>query len=134
MTLERWRSCLPRKRGQTLILLHLALKGKTDDVRESRAIPIARTLLDRGTTVVGYNPVANENFHCIGPEVLLVDSLGEALRDVDGCILQADWPELSQLSGEDFLKSMRSAVVVDGRRILDPLKMKGVRFRRIGSP
>ncbi len=63
-----------------------------------------------------------------------MDSLGEALRDVDGCILQADCSEFSQLSGEDFLKSTRFTVVVDGRRILNAAKMKGVRFRRIGSP
>ncbi len=119
-------------KDKRIALLGLAFKGKTDDVRESRAIPIARTLVERGASVIGYDPAANENFHRVVPEVILADNLGEALREADGCILQADWPEFFQLSGEDFLKTMRSAVVVDGRRILDPKRMKGVRFRRIG--
>ncbi len=100
-----------------IALLGLAFKDKTDDVRESRAIPIVRTLLDRGTTVVGYDPVANENFHRMVHEVLLVDSLGEALRDVDGCILQADWPQFSELNNGDFLRA-RCTVVVDSLLIL----------------
>ena len=119
-------------KGKRIALLGLAFKGGTDDIRESRAIPIARSLLERGLTVVGYDPMANENFHRVVPEVLLVSSLGEALREADGCILQAEWSEFSQLSSEDFLKAMRTPVVVDGRRILDPGEMKGVRFRRIG--
>ncbi len=120
---------LKRKR---IALLGLAFKGNTDDVRESRAIPIARTLLERGATVVGYDPVANENFHRMVPEVLFADSLEEALRDADGCILQAEWPRFSKPSCEDFLVPMCTPVVVDGRRILNPTVMKGVRFRRMG--
>ncbi|MFQ5811070.1 MAG: UDP binding domain-containing protein [Armatimonadota bacterium] len=57
----------------------------------------------------------------------------EALQGADGCILQADWPQFGELRAGDFTTSMRTPVVVDGRRILDLAKMKGVRFRRIGS-
>ncbi len=120
-------------KGRRIALLGLAFKGGTDDVRESRAIPIARSLLQKGATVVGYDPVANDNFARIVTDAILAGSLEEALRNADGCILQAEWPEFSRLRAEDFRKNMRSPVVVDGRRILDPAVMKGVRFRRIGS-
>ncbi len=93
---------------------------------------LAKALLERGATVVGYDPVANANFARIVPDVSLVDDVEEALRDADGCLLQAEWPEFSRLSGEDFVRTMRTPVVVDGRRILDPAKMKGIRFRKIG--
>ncbi len=119
-------------RGKRIALLGLAFKGDTDDVRESRAIPIARTLLGRGAAVVGYDPVANANFARIVPDVSLVNDVEEALQDADGCLLQAEGPEFSRLSGEAFVRTMRTPVVVDGRRILDPAKMKGIRFRKIG--
>lgn len=61
-----------------------------------------------------------------------MESLEETRRDADGCILQADWPELLKLRSKDFLSSMRNPVVLDGRRILDPAGLNGVRFRRIG--
>jgi UDP-glucose 6-dehydrogenase len=54
------------------------------------------------------------------------------LRNADACLLQADWPEFSKLAAEDFLAVMRNPVVVDGRRIVDPMKVRGVRLRRIG--
>ncbi len=118
--------------GKRIALLGVAFKGGTDDVRESRAIPIARALLEKGATVVGYDPVANENFARVFPEVHLADTSEAALRGADGCIVQAAWPEFSNLSGEDFLGLMRTPVVVDSRRILDPTATKGVRLLRIG--
>ncbi len=119
-------------KGRRVALLGLAFKGETDDVRESRAIPIAKTLQEMGSVVVGYDPAANANFARVLPSVTLTDSVEEALTGADGCILQADWPEFARLTAQDFLRTMKTPVVVDGRRILDPAMMKGVRFRRIG--
>ncbi|MFQ6013354.1 MAG: UDP binding domain-containing protein, partial [Thermoplasmata archaeon] len=121
-------------KGRRIALLGLAFKGGTDDVRESRAVPIAEELLQKKATVVGYDPMANKEFRSLFPEIHLTNSLREALRDAEGCILQADWPEFTRLGAEDFRETMRTPVVVDGRRILDPAAMKGLRFRRIGEP
>ena len=118
--------------GKRIAVLGLAFKGDTDDIRETRAVPIARTLLSKGALVVGYDPLAGPSFTRIVPEVKIVDSVKEALAGADGTILQADWPAFSRLSAKDFLGSMTTPVVVDGRRILDPRRMKGVRFHRIG--
>lgn len=120
-------------KGKRIALLGLAFKGGTDDIRESRAILLARALLDRGAISVGYDPMANAAFSRAVPDVILLDSLEDALRDADGCILQADWEEFSKIRAEDFRALMTTPVVVDGRRILDPKGMRGVRFRQIGG-
>ncbi len=119
-------------KAKRIALLGLSFKGGTDDVRESRALLIAQALAERGARVEGYDPLAAKNFHREMPEISIRDSAKEALIDADGCILQANWPEFTQMTAEDFLKTMRTPVVIDGRRILDPARMKGVRFRRIG--
>jgi len=119
-------------RGKRIALLGLAFKGDTDDLRETRAVPIARTLLSKGALVVGYDPLAGPAFARLVPEVKIVGSAKEALARADGAILQADWPAFSRLTPKDFVTSMATPVVVDGRRILDPKKMRGVRFHRIG--
>src|SRR5207302_1310213 len=119
-------------RGKRIALLGLAFKGDTDDVRETRAVPIARTLVSKGAMVVGYDPLAGPAFARLVPEVRIVASVKEALARADGVILQADWPAFSRLTPKDFVTSMATPVVVDGRRILDPKKMRGVRFHRIG--
>jgi len=119
-------------KGKRIALLGLAFKGDTDDVRETRAVPIARTLLSKGALVIGYDPLAGPAFSALLPEVKIADSAKEALDGADGVVLQADWPAFSRLTAKDFLTAMATPVVVDGRRILDPKKMQGVRFRRIG--
>ncbi|MFQ5951094.1 MAG: UDP-glucose dehydrogenase family protein [Candidatus Geothermarchaeales archaeon] len=118
--------------GRRIAILGLAFKGDTDDVRESRALLLARDLQDRGANVVGFDPVASRKFRQLMPDVHLAGSVAEALAGAEGCIVQAEWQEFQELGAEDFLKSMRTPVVVDGRRILDPERMEGVRFRRIG--
>ncbi len=119
-------------KGKRIALLGLAFKGGTDDVRESCAIPIAKTLKDRGAAVVGYDPVANKNFARTMSEIVLAETVEDALRDADACLIQADWPEFSRLKRQDFLSLMRTPVVIDGRRTLEPDGMEGIRFRRIG--
>jgi len=118
--------------GKRIALLGLAFKGDTDDVRETRAIPIARTLLSKGAVVVGYDPLAGPAFSRLVPEVKVVGSVTEALEGANGAVLQADWRAFARLTAKDFLAAMATPVVVDGRRILNPKKMRGVRFRRIG--
>jgi UDPglucose 6-dehydrogenase len=119
-------------RGKRIALLGLTFKGDTDDLRETRAVPIAQTLLSKGAMVIGYDPMAGPSFARLVPEVKVVDSVGDALQGTDGAVFQADWPAFSRLTAKDFLGVMTTPVVVDGRRILDPKKMRGVRFRRIG--
>jgi UDPglucose 6-dehydrogenase len=118
--------------GKRIALLGLAFKGDTDDIRETRAVPIARTLLSKGAFVVGYDPLAGPAFSKLVPEAKIVERAKEALEEADGVILQADWPAFSRLTAKDFLSRMATPVVVDGRRILDPRKMKGIRFHRVG--
>ena len=118
--------------GKRIALLGLAFKGGTDDVRESRAIPIARALVKIGAQVVGFDPRAGANFQRQVPEVQLAESVDDALQGADGAILQADWPVFRRLTAKDFRRRMAKPVVVDGRRILNPRAMKDVKFRRIG--
>ena len=129
---ELLRAQIGELKAKRIALLGLAFKGGTDDVRESRALNIARHLIKEGATVVAFDPVANENFHRLVPEAAIAHSVEEVLRGADACILQADWDEFSQLQAEDFQREMQEPVVLDGRRILDPEKMGGVTLLRIG--
>lgn len=119
-------------RGKRIALLGLAFKGGTDDVRESRAIPIAETLLAKGASVVGYDGLAHESFLAQVPEVEMAYTIPEALSGSHGCIIQADLPELEGLTANDFLRTMQIPIVIDGRSALDPQLMDGIRYRRIG--
>ena len=118
--------------GKRIAVLGLAFKAETDDVRESRAVPIVRELARRGADVIGFDPIAATNFARAMPGIRLVTSRKEALKGAHGCIIQADWSEFRRLTGKDF-DGMAERVIVDGRRTLDRKALRGgVVYRRIG--
>ena len=90
-------------------------------------------LLARGASVVAFDPMAMPSFIKVMPTIEYARSAKECLKGADGCIVQADWKEFRDLGRKEF-SGMRSPVVVDGRRCLDPEKVEreGARYLGIG--
>lgn len=103
--------------GKRVAVLGLAFKPGTDDIRESRAIPVIEGLLDRGADVVGYDPVATDRMRERFPDVEYADSAADALRDAFAAVVVTDWDEFAAL--DDEFDTMARPVVVDGRRIVE---------------
>ena len=97
-------------------VLGLSFKPGTDDIRNSRAIPVIEGLLDRGADVVGYDPVAADEMREKFPDIEYADSPADALDGASGAVVVTDWDEFAALD-EEF-DAMEKAVVVDGRRIV----------------
>jgi len=83
--------------------------------------------------VIGYDHLARASFIRILPEISYASSVQEALLEADGCIIQTEEEEFSKLGKSDF-DLMKKKLVVDGRRIVSPAKLKkyGVTLRAIG--
>lgn len=121
---ERMFHLLERKLGNLLgrkiAILGLAFKNDTDDIRESRAIPVIKMLIEKGTKVSAYDPMANENMRAIFPDIEYCHSAEDALRDADACLVMTEWEEFKKL-GDEF-KVMKNRIVIDGRRVITPRK------------
>lgn len=102
--------------GKRVAVLGLAFKDNTDDIRESRAIPVIAELLRRGATVAAYDPLAVAPMRRVFPGIDYAASAADALRGADACLVMTEWPEFSDLDEEFDL--MKSRVVIEGRRIL----------------
>ncbi|HNQ29252.1 MAG TPA: UDP-glucose/GDP-mannose dehydrogenase family protein [Methanolinea sp.] len=102
--------------GKQVAVLGLAFKDDTDDVRDSRAIPVIQSLVDRGALVRAFDPIANEAMSRIFPGINYYGSAEEALTSADACLVMTEWPEFSQLDLE--FDRMKSRVIIEGRRIL----------------
>jgi UDPglucose 6-dehydrogenase len=116
-------------------LLGLSFKPDTDDVRYTRALPIAEALIDKGASVVAYDPKAIENFQKLTDKpITYVNSAKEALKDADMCIIQSDWSEFKSISPTEFKELMKTPLIIDGRRSFDPnqLKKEGITYFGIG--
>jgi UDPglucose 6-dehydrogenase len=120
-------------RGKRIAVLGLSFKGSVDDIRETRAVPLITGLLARGAQVIAFDPMAMESFIQVMPTISYAASASECLNGADGCVVQSDWPEFRKLGRKEFAR-MKNPVVVDGRRFLDPDKVRraGARYLGIG--
>ncbi|WP_276279658.1 UDP-glucose 6-dehydrogenase AglM [Halorussus caseinilyticus] len=103
--------------GKRVAVLGLAFKPGTDDVRNSRAIPVVEGLRERGAEVVAYDPVATENMRERFPDIEYARSAADALDGAHGTLVVTDWDEFAAL--DDAFDAMADPVVVDGRRIVE---------------
>jgi UDPglucose 6-dehydrogenase len=103
--------------GDRAAVLGLSFKPGTDDVRDSRAIPVIEGLLDRGANVAAYDPVATDSMRERFPDVEYAPSPVEALDGAVAALVVTDWDEFAALD-EEF-DAMDRPVVVDGRRIVE---------------
>lgn len=121
--------------GKKVTLLGLSFKPGTDDMREAPSIRVVAELIRRGiTNIIGYDPKAKETAkEEFGEKIEYADSIEEALKDSECAFLITDWDEFKQLIPDIFKKHMKSANLVDGRRIYDfDLFNKEIPFRAIG--
>jgi UDPglucose 6-dehydrogenase len=105
--------------GERVAVLGLAFKPGTDDVRNSRAIPIIEGLQERGAEVIAYDPNdgAKANMREHFPEVEYLASASPTLSGAHAALIVTDWPEFGDLDREFDL--MSNSVVIDGRRVID---------------
>lgn len=118
-------------RSVKVAILGLAFRPDTNDMRESPAIPIIRSLLQEGASIQAYDPVANPEAEPIfsGTDIRFCESLREAVWGAQAVVLVTRWEEFKQLS--DLLADMiPQPIVIDGRRMLD--KHAFVRYEGIG--
>lgn len=106
--------------GKRIAVLGLAFKNDTDDIRESRSIPVIKELLDNGVKVTAYDPMANENMRKIFSSVDYQSSAGDALRGAEACLVMTEWDEFRSLDKE--FEVMKNRIVIDGRHMLAPRK------------
>ena len=113
-------------RGKRIALLGLAFKPHTDDTREAPAFVLAGRLLAEGADVVAWDPVAHAD-GLVGVEQ--VATVEDAVLAADAVVLVTEWPELAEVDWAAAATSMRTAVFVDGRNMLDPQAMHDAGFR-----
>jgi UDPglucose 6-dehydrogenase len=108
---------IPDLEGKKIGLLGLAFKPATDDIRESRAIPLIKELLREKAEVVCYDPLAIENFREMCNEISFAYNANEVLQS-DAILIVTEWPEFENL---DY----SGKIVIDGRRVAQAKKTAG---------
>lgn len=103
-------------RGKRVTVLGLAFKPGTDDIRNSRAIPVIEGLQERNADIAAYDPVANDEMATEFPEIEYTESPTSALTESYAALVVTDWDEFAAL--DDDFDEMRRPLVIDGRRVI----------------
>ncbi|HOJ97537.1 MAG TPA: UDP-glucose/GDP-mannose dehydrogenase family protein [Methanospirillum sp.] len=107
-----------------IAVLGLAFKDNTDDVRDSRSIPVISELLEQGAIISAFDPMAADSMKKIFPSLSYYTNAGDALEGADACLVLTEWPEFSKL-GSEFAR-MKNQVIIEGRKILSRSGIEGV--------
>jgi UDPglucose 6-dehydrogenase len=115
---------LGKLRGKRVALLGLAFKPNTDDTREAPSLVLASRLLAEGAEVRGWDPIARPEL----PGATLYDTPLEAATGADAAVIVTEWPELAEVANEDVRAAMRHPLIIDGRNLLDPARVRAAGF------
>ena len=134
LAVDKLRECLGTVRGQSVALLGLAFKANTDDMREAPSLEIAAELRRRGAEVRAYDPAAMRRARELMPDIEYRCDAYAAADGADAVVVVTEWNEFRQLDLMRLKAALRRPVVVDGRNIYDPVRMRelGFVYRGIG--
>ncbi len=137
--MKKLRSALWTLKGKHIGVLGLAFKGGTDDIRESPAISVVKSLLAEGCLVSAYDPAAMEKAHALLPAdecLRYASDEFDAARDAHALLVVTEWPQFAGIDLDRLHQVMRYPVVLDGRNLYDPKQMAaaGFHYYSMGRP
>ena len=118
--------------NKKILLLGLAFKPGTDDIRESSALNLVNILLKKNAFIYAHDPVAIKNFSKeIGYKERLtyIDNWDERSTGVDIIILLTGWQEYFKIYSLD----LSHQIILDSRGILDKKNLKCKNYISFGK-
>ena len=110
--------------GKRIAVWGLSFKQDTDDIRESPAIDVIRMLLQRGATVIAYDPAAMANARTEIPELETAENQYDAVDGADALILITPWNQFRQANLGRVRELLKTPVLLDGRNMYEPEDMR----------
>jgi len=103
--------------GKTVALLGLTFKADTDDMRDSPAIDITRSLRAAGITVRAYDPEGMETSKAVIDGLVYCDNSYDALTGADAAVIVTEWDAFRALDLARARKVMNRPLLVDLRNL-----------------
>jgi UDPglucose 6-dehydrogenase len=118
--------------GKRVLLLGLAFKPDTDDVRESASLAIAADLLDAGAEITAHDPIATDPFiAAFGPradQIAFTEDWQDAVAAAEIVVIATKWDEYGALAGQ----AQAGQIVFDARRMLAPASAAPASYLTVG--
>lgn len=115
-------------KGKRVALLGLAFKANTDDIRFSPALDVLKELLKQGAQVQATDPEAISRTKALFPQVQYSEDPYESLREAEAALVCTEWDVFRELDWERAGKLMTRRLVIDGRNLYSPSRMRELGF------
>lgn len=115
--------------GKTIAVLGLAFKPNTDDMRFAPSLDIIAALQASGAEINAYDPHSMEKAKACLKDVNYFKDAYAACKKADCVVILTEWNEFKELDLAKLKKLLVQPVIVDGRNLYDPEKMKTLGFR-----
>ena len=119
-------------KGKTIGILGLSFKPNTDDMRDAPSIVVVNSLQAEGAKIKAYDPIAMNNAKKILKHIEFCQDPYSVAKDCDTLIIMTEWNEFRQLNLLKIKNSMAKPVLLDGRNIYDPRKLREMGFTYTG--
>lgn len=121
-------------RGKTIALLGLTFKPNTDDMRDSPAIAVVRTLQDAGAKVRAFDPEGMEQAKLVLENVTYCDGPYDAMEGADGLAIVTEWDAFRALDLGRVKSLLSQPVLVDLRNIYPRVDVEnaGLSYHGVG--
>tara|TARA_Y100000816_G_C26108452_1_gene590303 strand:- start:15309 stop:16661 length:1353 start_codon:yes stop_codon:yes gene_type:complete len=126
---------LENLKSKKILLLGLAFKDGTDDIRESVSIKIIKILLKKGVEILAHDPVAILNSKKIfqnEKKLSFTSKWDKHLADVHAIIVATKWEVYKDLSLEKYQDKIEGKVIFDARRFYEPTKFPKSIYLTVG--
>ncbi|HEY8622326.1 MAG TPA: UDP-glucose/GDP-mannose dehydrogenase family protein [Casimicrobiaceae bacterium] len=129
----------PDLTNKTFAVWGLAFKANTDDMREAPSQTVIRGLLDRGASVMAYDPVAmDEARRVFGTTARLAYAASpmDAVTGADALVVVTEWQEFRSPDFSELRRTLRQPLLFDGRNLFHPTQVRaaGLEYFGIGRP
>lgn len=118
-------------KDKTIGVLGLAFKPNTDDMRFAPSIDIINSLVLSGARIKAYDPHAMEKAKGFLKGVDFCKDPYETAAESDALLILTEWSEFKTMELKRIKKSLKNPLIIDGRNIFDPAKMRKLGFKYI---
>lgn len=126
--LDKIEKALGTVEGKTIGILGLAFKPNTDDIRLAPSIEIISLLQKKKAQIKAYDPVAMDKAKEILRDVEYGRDPYEVARGSNALVIVTEWEEFQGIDLERIRDLMVNPLIVDGRNIYEPERMKELGF------
>jgi len=125
---EKVRKALWVVKGKQVAVLGLAFKANTDDIRFAPALEVVKRLLEEGAHVHASDPEAIPGTKTVYPQAAYHEDPYDTLRSADAALICTEWDVFRNLDWERAGKLMARRLVIDGRNLYSPQRMRELGF------